>query len=274
MDRYLAANRALWDEWTAIHARSAFYDLEGFKRGGVRLRPYEIEEVGDVAGKSLLHLQCHFGIDTLSWARLGARVTGADFSERAIEMARALAAELHLEARFVCSEVLKLPAVLDGEFDIVYTSRGVIPWLPDLRGWAEVIGRLVKPAGFFYITEHHPVTLVWDDRDDLRELRLAYPYFERTKPLEFPTKGKGSYADRDARVEQPVEYEWPHSLGEIISAVAGAGLRIDFLHEFPFSFYQGLPFLEPHEGDTWRLPAGWPGELPLSFSLKATKPVR
>jgi len=116
------------------------------------------------------------------------------------------------------------------------------------------------------------VTLVWDDRDDIRELRLAYPYFERSEPLEFPTKG--SYADRDARVEQPVEYAWTHSLGEIVSTVAAAGLRIDFLHEFPFLFYQGLPFLEPGEDRTWRLPVHWPGELPLSFSLKATKPVR
>ena len=271
MDRYLKANRALWDEWTAIHARSAFYDLEGFKRGGVRLRPYEIEEIGDVAGKSLLHMQCHFGIDTLSWARLGARVTGADFSERAIEMARALAAELGLDARFVCSEVANLPTVLNGEFDIVYTSRGVIGWLPDLRRWAQVIAHFVKPGGCFYITEHHPVTLVWDDTEGTTELRLAYPYFERSEPLEFPTKG--SYADRSARVEQPVEYAWTHSLGEIVSAVAGAGLRIEFLHEFPSSFYQGLPFLEQREDRTWWLPGAWRGELPLTFSLKATKLV-
>lgn len=271
MHRYLKANQALWDEWTAIHARSAFYDLESFKRGGVRLRPYEIAEVGDVTGKSLLHMQCHFGIDTLSWARLGARVTGVDFSERAIEMARALSTEMGLDARFVCSEVLGLPTVLEGTFDIVYTSRGVIGWLPDLRGWAEVVAHFVRPGGCFYITEHHPVSLVWDDSEDIEELRLAYPYFERSEPLEFPTKG--SYADRSARVEQPVEYAWIHSLGEIVSAIAEAGLRIEFLHEFPFSFYQGLPFLEQREGNTWWLPGAWRGELPLSFSLKATKPA-
>jgi 2-polyprenyl-3-methyl-5-hydroxy-6-metoxy-1,4-benzoquinol methylase len=124
MDDYLAANRALWDEWTAIHQSSSFYDLEGFKRGGSRLRDYEVDEVGDVTGKSLLHLQCHFGIDTLSWARLGARVTGADFSQRAIQLARSLAAELHLEATFVRADLYGLPAVLDGQFDVVYTSRG------------------------------------------------------------------------------------------------------------------------------------------------------
>jgi 2-polyprenyl-3-methyl-5-hydroxy-6-metoxy-1,4-benzoquinol methylase len=124
MDDYLAANRALWDEWTAIHETSSFYDLEGFKAGGSRLRAYEVNEVGDVTGKSLLHLQCHFGIDTLSWARQGARVTGADFSDRAIQLARSLAAELDLDATFVRSDLYDLPAVLDGQFDVVYTSRG------------------------------------------------------------------------------------------------------------------------------------------------------
>src|ERR687885_679181 len=108
MDDYLAANRALWNEWTVIHQTSSFYNLEGFRQGGSRLRAYEVAEVGHVFGKSLLHLQCHFGIDTLSWARLGARVTGVDFSDRAIELARSLAAELGLDATFVRSEVTEL----------------------------------------------------------------------------------------------------------------------------------------------------------------------
>jgi 2-polyprenyl-3-methyl-5-hydroxy-6-metoxy-1,4-benzoquinol methylase len=128
------ANRSLWEVWTRIHAAGEFYDLEGFKAGGVRIRPYEIEMVGDVAGKSLLHLQCHFGIDTLSWARLGARVTGADIAPSAIELARSLAIELGFpEARFVESNLYDLPSALEGEFDVVYTSRGVLGWLPDIR---------------------------------------------------------------------------------------------------------------------------------------------
>jgi 2-polyprenyl-3-methyl-5-hydroxy-6-metoxy-1,4-benzoquinol methylase len=130
-EEQLSSNRALWNEWTAIHERSAFYDLEGFKRGGVRLRPQEIEEVGDVAGCDLLHLQCHFGIDTLSWARLGATVTGADFSEEAIALARRIATDVGLSATFVCSSLYHLPANLSGAFDVVYTSRGVLGWLPD-----------------------------------------------------------------------------------------------------------------------------------------------
>jgi SAM-dependent methyltransferase len=180
MDDYLAANRALWDEWTAIHEASSFYDLEGFKAGrsggsggsgGSRLRPYEVAEVGEVGGKSLLHLQCHFGIDTLSWARLGARVTGADFSHRAIELARSIAAELDLDATFVRSDLYDLPSVLDGQFDVVYTSRGVLGWLPDLERWAAVVAHFLRPGGVFYITEIHPVALplaglIWRRNND------------------------------------------------------------------------------------------------------------
>src|SRR5215208_5918007 len=126
MDDYLAANKALWEEWTAIHETSSFYDLEGFKAGGSRLRTYEVDEVGEVTGKSLLHLQCHFGIDTLSWARLGARVTGVDFSSRAVALARSLAADLGLDARFIDSDIYRLPDVLDETFDVVYASNGVL----------------------------------------------------------------------------------------------------------------------------------------------------
>ena len=142
-----AANEALWDAWTAVHSTGGFYDLERFKAGGVRLRPYEIELVGDVSGRSLLHLQCHFGIDTLSWARLGARVTGADFSPAAVELARSLADELGFpDARFVRANLYDLPDVLDGTFDVVYTSRGVLGWLPDIRGWARGRGPLRRPG--------------------------------------------------------------------------------------------------------------------------------
>src|SRR5438067_4791107 len=136
MDDHTSANRANWDAWAAINAASANYDVAGFKAGKLSLNRIEREELGDVAGKSLLHLQCHFGIDTLSWARLGARVTGADFSSRAVELATSLAADLGLDARFVCSNVYDLPEVLDGAFDVVYTSRGVLGWLPDLYAWA------------------------------------------------------------------------------------------------------------------------------------------
>ncbi len=265
-----SANRALWDEWADLHIASAFYDLESFKRGGIRLRAFEVHEVGPVSGRSLLHLQCHFGIDTLSWARLGARVTGVDFSPRAVALAQSLAAELRLPARFICADVLELPAILDERFAIVYTSRGILSWLPDLSRWAQVVARSLQPGGVFYITEAHPIIQVWDDDEGIAGLRFRYPYFASSNPVVVPTHG--SYADRDAHVVQPVSYQWAHDLGEIVTALTSSGLRIEFLHEFPFIFYQALPFLEQHEDRTWWLPSGWRGELPLSFSLRATKP--
>lgn len=275
VDERLESNRELWNEWTGIHETSEFYNLEGFKRGGVRvregvrLREYEVAEVGDVAGMSLLHLQCHFGIDTLSWARLGARVTGADFSERAVELARKLTVEIDVDAEFVCSNVYDLPAALEGEFDIVYTSRGVLGWLPDVERWARVVAHFVKPGGCFYITEIHPVCQAFDD--EATELRLRYPY--STRPDEAMSfEVQGSYADRDATVEHDVEYGWNHGLGEIVTALAGAGLRVEFLHEFPFVEWE-VSFLERREDGTWRLPDSHAGDLPLFFSLKATKPL-
>jgi SAM-dependent methyltransferase len=272
MDPHVAANRALWNEWTPIHLRSEFYDVEGWKAGRGRrdLRPVLVEEVGDVAGKDLLHLQCHFGLDTLSWARRGARVTGADFSERAVEQARLLAAETGLGASFVCSDVVDLPANLEGDFDIVFTSFGVLNWLPDLSRWAEVVAHFVRPGGFFYIAEAHPFAWVFDDDNAATELHLRYHYWPSPEPLVFPDTG--SYADPDAPVEAPFEYAWQHSMGEIVSSLAAAGLRIEYLHEFPWIVWQMFPFMVETEPLTWRLPEPYDARLPLMFSLKATKP--
>jgi SAM-dependent methyltransferase len=267
---YLEANKRLWNEWAGINARSEFYDVERFKQGGIRLRDYELDEVGDVAGKDLLHLQCHFGLDTMSWARLGANVTGADFSEESIFTARALAQELVIPARFVVSELTELPPKLKGDFDIVYTSRGVLGWLPDLDAWAAVVAHFLRPGGTFYITEGHPMLWVFDDAEGVRELRFKYPYFGRREPLEIPVRG--SYADPSADVREPLEYSWSHDMGEIVTAIAGAGLRIEFLHEFPFVEWP-VPFLDQGEDGKWRIPEGTPAEVPLFFSLKATKPA-
>ena len=264
MEEYLAANRALWDEWTAIHERSSYYDVGGFKQGGIRLRDYELAEIGEVSGKDLLHLQCHFGLDTLSFARLGARTTGADFSAEAISLARSLAAELDLRARFVRSDLYELPHELAGDFDIVYTSRGVLGWLPDIWAWAEVVTNFLRPGGVFYITEKHPFADVFDD--DI-PLKVSYDYFGTDQPHRFETQG--SYADPDAHVEQPYEYGWWHPLSNIISALTARGLRIDFLHEWPFCEWE-LAGLERRPDGTWRRPEGEP-RLPLFFSLRTTK---
>ena len=267
---YLEKNRDLWNTWTKVHVTSDFYDVEGFKQGESRLRPWIVQEVGDVRGKSLLHLQCHFGLDTLSWARLGAEVTGVDFSDEAITRARALADELGINATFVHSNVLELIGRLDERFDVVFTSFGVLGWLPDLTRWADVVAYHLKPGAFFYIAEFHPILHVFDE--EATELRARYPYFSRAEPLAFPTRG--SYAYRDTTEETLMEYTWPHGLGEIVSALAAVGLRIEFLHEFNFVHEGGLwAFLKQRDDGTWGLPPGSDGEIPLLFSLRATKPA-
>jgi SAM-dependent methyltransferase len=269
VDRYREANKQLWEEWAAIHPSTEFYRVEDFKRGWDPLRPFEVEELGDVAELTLLHLQCHFGRDTLAWARRGARVTGADFSETAIGTARELAAELGLEARFVQSDLYDLPRQLVGRFDIVYTSFGAIYWLPDIERWAEVVDHFLAPGGRFYIAEFHPITHVFDDSEGATEPRVRYPYFHHSEPIAWPVEG--SYADRQAAVESRVQYGWDHSLGEVVSAIAGRGLHIEFLHELPSTLVQWAPFLEKREDGDWWLHG--PGELPMIFTMLATKPA-
>jgi SAM-dependent methyltransferase len=273
LEASFASNQRLWDAWTKVHAKGQFYDVAGFRQGGIRVRPYEVAAIGDVAGKSLLHLQCHFGLDTLSWARLGATVTGVDFSAASIELARELAADLGIEARFIESNIYQLPLRLGDEFDIVYTSRGVLGWLPDIRGWARVVARFVKPGGRFYISEVHPVLQVFEGEGvSPREFRLRYPYWEHGDPLVFDVHG--SYADRSADLgTEHKEHGWDHGLGEIVTALIDAGLRIDRLEEQPFLEWP-VDFLvetEPGSG-VYVLPEG-PGELPLMFSVLASKPA-
>jgi len=156
MDEHQRANLAKWNELVAVHARSAFYDVDGFRRGCCSLRPLELEEVGDVAGLRLLHLQCHFGLDTMSWARLGAEATGLDFSDTAIEVARSLSDDLAIPARFLCTDLYQLPKVLDETFDVVFTSYGVLCWLRDLEEWARIVARFLAPGGRFHLVELHP----------------------------------------------------------------------------------------------------------------------
>lgn len=267
---YLAANRALWNEWTPIHAKSAMYDVAGFKAGKSSLHSIELEEVGDVHGKSLLHLQCHFGLDTLSWARRGADVVGVDFSEEAIALARALSAELKIPAQFVCSDLSDLsdPSdVSDQRFDIVFTSYGVLCWLPELKRWGEVIARALKPGGAFHIVELHPVLQAFDNGHGVKGLEVAHSYFHAEQPTRW--EADGTYADPVARTTKP-SFEWTHSMADILNALVGAGLSIEYLHEFPYCVYRHFPFMEQGADGWWRLPAGSP-ELPLMFSLKANR---
>jgi SAM-dependent methyltransferase len=265
MDEYRRSNRSLWNEWTHINARSTLYQLEEFKAGQNKLNPLERGELGEVAGKTLLHLQCHFGMDTLSWAMLGAQVTGIDFSDEAVALARSLSEELHIPARFICSDIYDLPQVLDETFDIVYTSYGVLSWLSDIPAWARLAARYLKPGGVFYMAEFHPFAFVFDDGAD--DLRVRYPYFE-TKMFEFPVQG--SYADPAAQTETPTSYEWNYRLGEVLTSLIDAGLRLEFVHEHPFTVYQQLPFLVQGADGYFRQPDGRQ-DVPLMFSVRATK---
>ena len=265
MDEHIIENRELWNELTPIHERSEFYDVEGFKKGRCTLESIELEELGDVSGKSLLHLQCHFGMDTISWARLGARVTGVDFSDKAITLARSLSKELGIKANFVCSDIYDLPKNLDGKFDIVFTSCGVLCWLPDLKKWAQVISHFLKPGGLFYIVEGHPFMMVFDDSKDGKELKVTQSYFHKPEPTRW--EADGDYAEGDTEVIHP-SYEWTHSLSDVVNALIYAGLRIEFLHEFSVCAWQRFPFMKQDKDGWWRLKDD---NIPLTFSLKATK---
>jgi len=269
--KQMKVNQRRWDELVAIHARAPSYGVEGFRRGRLSLHPLETKEVGPVRGKSLLHLQCHFGLDTLSWARRGARVTGVDYSKPAIALARSLAGELGIRATFVESNVYALQRVLEGRFDIVYASYGAIVWLPDLRAWARMVARCLKPGGVLYLAEGHPSMGIFDDERPAPPLRILRPYFRGPAPIRFETPG--DYADFAAKVQNVVTYEWGHPLSEVVSAIAQAGLRIEFLHEFPYCAWRMFPFMKKRKDGWWHLPAGMPS-LPLMYSLRATAPSR
>ncbi len=277
MDEYLEANRQLWDSWTRINLRSLFYDVEGFAAGrGRDLDPIARAGPGDVRGKSLLHLQCHFGMDTIRWARHGATVTGVDFSAEAIAAARALAARMGVPATFVQSDVYELPSRLDGRFDVVFTSHGVLGWLPDLDRWAQVIAHFLVPGGIFYVVDAHPVALCFDDRLKEPDLRLLYPYFHGPEPIR--EEQDGCYAAPDAPIRS-VEHVWLHTMSDIIGALIRAGLRIESFEEYPFLSWRFFPWMEQGADGWWRLPAHeglplGPGSLPLMFSLKATRSAR
>lgn len=273
MDAYLEANLRRWDELAELHPTTDFYDLAGLRAGGNHLHYLEREEIGaEVSGRSMLHLQCHIGTDSVSWARLGARVTGVDFSPNAVAAATRLAADCEVECRFMCSEITRLPELLAERFDIVFTSWGVLGWQPDLPAWARAAAGFVRPGGFLYLAEFHPFAWMFDD--ELAEPRLRYPYFPGGEPI--AGDPDGSYADRGARLRNRQEYGWPFTLSDVVSELVADGLQIDFLHEFPRCPTRIMEFLveDDSPGDRkpwWRMPGDLPA-MPLSFSMKATRP--
>ena len=259
---YFEANRDAWNLRTDVHKTSKFYNVEAWKKGQTSLTPIELGEMGDVSGKKLLHLQCHFGQDTLSWARLGALVTGCDLSDKAIEYARQLSAEMNLPTHFVCCNLYDLPQHLDDSFDIVFTSYGTIGWLPDLTPWAKVVSHFLKPGGFFYIADFHPIVWMFDEQMET----LKYPY-HNSGVIE--TEQTGTYADRYAGIQYK-EFGWNHSLSELINSLTGQGLRIEFLNEYPYSPYDCFDKTVKGDDGNYRI-QGLEGIIPMVYSIKATK---
>jgi SAM-dependent methyltransferase len=258
------ANRAFWDEVAPVHYKS--YALDELRNGGVHIDAFEQEEVGPVAGKRLLHLQCHIGSDTLSWARLGAEVTGVDFSPESIRIARQLSEELDLPARFIESDVYAAREVLSDSFDIVYSSRGAICWLSDLDRWAQTAASFLEQGGRLYLQDTHPFLCTFGDEEP-GPLEIHYPYFSNGEPERW--EGDNDYSDMSYKTQHPT-YEWTWTVSDILGAVIGAGLRLEFFHEFDRLFFPGLPGMEKAE-DGWYVLPGYEGMIPMTFSLRAVK---
>jgi SAM-dependent methyltransferase len=261
-----ALNRANWDDRVPVHLASSFYDLAGFRAGASSLRPFEVSEVGPVAGRRLVHLQCHIGLDTLSWARRGALVSGLDFSAPAISAASSLAASLGLEATFVVSDVYDAVAAFGGQrFDIVYTGIGALVWLPDIPRWARVVANLLAPGGFLYLVEGHPFVQILDESSGSAGLVVARDYFDAAPQVEdYPY----TYTDGPA-LSHSRQVEFQHGLGEIVTSLVEAGLRIEFLHEDDFEAFGRFGSLQRQDDGTYRFPPGQP-RVPMMFSLRAS----
>jgi SAM-dependent methyltransferase len=264
-------NRANWDDRAVIHYKDEAndYRVAQFLDGEDSLHDIEGREIGDVKGKRLVHLQCHFGIDTLSLARRGASCVGLDFSPVALESARELQRKTGLDAEFVEGNVYDARELIDGDFDLAYVTWGAINWLPDIARWAQVVGSLLKPGGQLYLLEGHPSLMCLNE--DTPELHPGYDW--RT-PLDAPIVMNldTTYTGDIAKVAHTTTHEWVHPLSDIINAVIGAGMRLDYLHEHEELAWQFASIMVPDDKGRrmWLLPEGFP-RLPLSFSLKATK---
>jgi SAM-dependent methyltransferase len=280
---HFETNRAWWDGVVPIHEASRGYDRDGFLRGEKTLCPVELAELGPhVVGRTLLHLQCHFGMDTLNWARRGASVTGLDFSEPAIEAARRLSADSAIPGRFLCTNVYDAPAALGERFDVVYTGIGALNWLPDIRRWAEVVAACVRPGGLFYLYEGHPMLWTLDAERTDEQLVVRERYFENPDPAIF--EGDSTYVD-GPKFPRRRTCEWNHGVGEIVTALLAAGFAIEFVHEHREIPWQALPWMEPlgagppgadgryQSKRMWRLPTAQRELVPLMLSILARAPA-
>ncbi|MEM9261515.1 MAG: class I SAM-dependent methyltransferase [Bacteroidota bacterium] len=259
---YATINRKFWNHRAKEHFDSKFYDNPSFINGRNSLNAIERTILGkDLSGQSALHLMCHFGQDTLSLARLGAKVTGIDLSNVAVDKARELAAQVEVDATFVVGDVLKIDEVLTEQYDLIFSSYGTIGWLPNLIRWGQLIAQFLKPGGRFVFAEFHPV--VWMFDDDFTYFQ--YPYFNRQGYVE---ESQGSYAAPEDQHQHESAY-WNHGLAETMQALITAGLRITHFSEYDYSPYDCFAKTVPIPGG-YQI-KGLAGKLPMVFALEAVK---
>lgn len=261
---YLKINKETWNNKTDVHVKSEFYDNENFLLGKSTLNAIELELLGDVSNKKILHLQCHFGQDSLSLSRLGAKVTGVDFSDKAIEKANEFNNQLNLDAKFICCDLYDLPNYLNEKFDIVFTSYGTIGWLPNLTKWANVISQFLKPNGKFVMADFHP--MVWMYDNDFKE--IAYSYFNIEPIIEDES---GTYADRYSEIEAKT-VGWNHPTSEVLNALINSSLAINAFNEYDYSPYNCFNETEEFEKEKFRI-KHFGNKIPMVFSILATKKI-
>ena len=265
------ANRDYWNEVTRPHMESDFYSVKEFLAGKTALYQWEIEDLGDVRGKSLLHLQCHFGLDTLSWAREGAIVTGVDIADVSVDTAREIAEKGGLKARFICSNILDLPGPLAGEtFDIVYSSRGALCWIRDLDRWAKIVAELLNPGGFIYIHDTHPLFYLWQEEGPIPPFRVEGGYFHNDEPLKEEPSGHPDYAG-GKYVPTRTTYEWRWTIADLLNALIKAGLVIDELREEDGLYFEAWDGMVKGEDGLWRFP-GEDNRVPMAIVVRAHNP--
>ena len=262
MENYLKINQASWNKRTAVHLESDFYDVNSFLNGKSSLNSIELDLLGNVKGKTILHLQCHFGQDTISLSRLGAKTVGVDLSDKAIEAARDLAQKDNADAEFICSDVYDLPNHLNKEFDIVFTSYGTIGWLPDLDKWAKIVSHFLKPGGKFVFVEFHP--FVWMFDDDFQ--RIEYRYF-KSETIETTEISYTENAD-----EKNDFVSWNHGLAEVVNSLISNDLEINSLEEFDYSPYNCFRETEEFEPGKFRI-KHLENKIPMVYSISASKKI-
>ena len=262
MENYLDINRELWNNKTDIHFQSDFYNVKEFLAGKNSLNSIELDLLGNINGQHILHLQCHFGMDTISLSRLGAKVTGVDFSEKALVKARNLARQTNSDTRFIHSDIYSLPDILNEKFDIVFTTYGVLGWLPDMKKWANIVHHFLKSGGRLILVEFHPI--IWIFSEDFS--KIQYDYFNTGAIIE---ECSGTYTNRDAPICNN-SVSWIHPLSDIIGALRKYNLKIDLFSEFDYSPYNCFCNTVEIAKDRYQI-KGLEKKIPMIYALQATK---